>query len=115
MSSRREQIRSVWEQTLGHGHFTDDESFSVVGGRCLLAAQVTARINRVAPARIAVRDLFDHPTVTSVAALIASRTVRARRGVVPSRLSPSLGCAGSPRVGYRSATHQRKRGPRIWP
>ncbi|MFI0714482.1 acyl carrier protein [Streptomyces inhibens] len=75
MSSQREQIRSVWEQTLGHGNFTDDESFFAVGGHSLLAAQVTARINRVAPARIAVRDLFDHPTVTSLAALIASRTV----------------------------------------
>ncbi|WP_431047264.1 phosphopantetheine-binding protein [Streptomyces sp. P1-3] len=75
MSPQREQIRSVWEQVLGHGDFTDDENFFAVGGHSLLAAQVAARINRVAPARVAARDLFDHPTVTALAALIASRTV----------------------------------------
>ncbi|WP_310723538.1 acyl carrier protein [Streptomyces sp. N2A] len=75
MSQQREQIRGVWEQVLGHGEFTDDENFFAVGGHSLLAAQVAARINRVTPTRIAVRDLFDHPTVAALDELIASRTV----------------------------------------
>ena len=73
MSPQREQIRSVWEQTLGHGNFADDENFFAVGGHSLVAAQVAARINRMTPARIAVRDLFDHPTIAALDALIASR------------------------------------------
>ncbi|MEW2071355.1 acyl carrier protein [Streptomyces sp. NPDC007346] len=76
MNKQREQIRGVWEQALGHGRFADNESFFAVGGHSLLAAQVTARINRVFPARIAVRDLFDHPTVDALTALIAYRTAQ---------------------------------------
>ncbi|MFI9327166.1 acyl carrier protein [Kitasatospora sp. NPDC052868] len=70
---QRETVRGVWEQALGHQGFGDDESFFTVGGHSLLAARVVARINRAAPARITVRDLFNHPTVGGLADLLATR------------------------------------------
>ncbi|MFF2045030.1 acyl carrier protein [Kitasatospora sp. NPDC058170] len=66
-------VRGVWEQALGHREFGDDESFFTVGGHSLLAARVVARINRGAPVRITVRDLFDHPTVGGLTDLLAAR------------------------------------------
>lgn len=72
---QRENVRGVWSQALGHEEFTDDESFFTVGGHSLLAARVVARINRGAPARITVRDLFNHPTVGGLADLLAARAV----------------------------------------
>ncbi|MEV0530529.1 acyl carrier protein [Kitasatospora sp. NPDC050463] len=70
---QRENVRAVWGQALGHEEFGDDESFFTVGGHSLLAARVVARINRAAPVRITVRDLFDHPTVGGLTDLLAAR------------------------------------------
>ncbi|MEV0381245.1 amino acid adenylation domain-containing protein [Nonomuraea sp. NPDC050643] len=92
-------VAAVWGELLdvaapdGAAIGIDDDFFDV-GGHSLLAIKVVARLRRVLPpgaAPIAVVDLFKHPTVRELAALVDG-TASASRGLLheltPRRTSP---------------------------
>lgn len=67
-------VLQCWSQLLGSASIGRDDDFFGVGGNSLLAARASARLQTVFAVRLGVRDLFDHPTASGLAACIRSRT-----------------------------------------
>ncbi|MEV1240493.1 amino acid adenylation domain-containing protein [Nonomuraea sp. NPDC049750] len=88
-------VAAVWAEALDMADFGVDDDFFGLGGHSLLAIKVVARLRRALPpgaAPIAVVDLFKHPTVRELAALVDG-TATASRGLLheltPRRTSPA--------------------------
>ncbi|MFF0609642.1 amino acid adenylation domain-containing protein [Nocardia tengchongensis] len=89
-------VAQVFAEVLGTLRVGVDHSFFELGGNSLSATKVVARVNAVLGAAIALRDLFDAPTVAELAARVAqgdggpgrrALTVRTRPERIP--LSPA--------------------------
>ncbi|MGW4633314.1 amino acid adenylation domain-containing protein [Nocardia sp. NPDC004415] len=63
-----ESVAAVFAEVLGSDHVSVDESFFELGGNSLSATKVVARVNSALGCGIALRDLFDAPTVAQLAA-----------------------------------------------
>ncbi|MFC8042639.1 amino acid adenylation domain-containing protein [Nocardia sp. NPDC057353] len=89
-----EAVAAVFAEVLGAERVSADQSFFELGGNSLSATKVVARVNAALGSRIALRDLFDAPTVAQLAARVvpagAGGTALAA-GVRPDRipLSPA--------------------------
>ncbi|WP_034087165.1 non-ribosomal peptide synthetase/MFS transporter [Streptacidiphilus albus] len=67
-------VATVWCEVLELDRVGAEDDFFALGGHSLLATQVVARIRRAFPeigGRIRVVDVFKHPTVAKIAALLA--------------------------------------------
>jgi acyl transferase domain-containing protein len=58
---------------LGPGDFDHDESFFDLGGDSLTAARFLVQVRRIYPVKLALRSMFEAPTVGAFAALIEER------------------------------------------
>ncbi|MER6944217.1 amino acid adenylation domain-containing protein [Nonomuraea sp. NPDC000554] len=88
-------VSAVWTDVLDGAGFGIDDDFFDVGGHSLLAIKVVARLRRELPpgsSPIAVVDLFKHPTIRELAALVDG-TATASRGLLheltPRRARPA--------------------------
>lgn len=63
------EVAGIWREVLGHANFGMHDRFFEVGGHSLLALQVIQRLEAAWRRRVAVRELFEHPTVASLACL----------------------------------------------
>ncbi|EPY10990.1 amino acid adenylation domain-containing protein [Paenibacillus alvei A6-6i-x] len=61
-----ELVSAVWSQLLGVERIGIYDSFFELGGHSLLAAQAVSRLREVFGVEVAVRDLFQHPTIESL-------------------------------------------------
>ncbi|WP_044358217.1 phosphopantetheine-binding protein, partial [Paenibacillus sp. E194] len=61
-----ELVSAVWCQLLGVERIGIYDSFFDLGGHSLLAAQAVSRLREVFGVEVAVRDLFQHPTLESL-------------------------------------------------
>ncbi|KJR05340.1 non-ribosomal peptide synthetase, partial [Gordonia sihwensis] len=68
-----EILAGVFAEVLGVSRAGSTDGFFDLGGNSLSATRVTARVNAVLGADLAVRDVFDAPTVAGLAALIDAR------------------------------------------
>jgi len=99
-------IAAVWREVLGVVEVGIDTSFFDAGGSSLLLVRVRYRLEQILGRRIAVVDLFRHPTIRALAAsledpasmgsrmLSARDRARARRSVPIGR--PRTGATGPP-------------------
>ncbi|MGW5917630.1 amino acid adenylation domain-containing protein [Nocardia fluminea] len=71
-----EAVAAVFADVLGSERVSVDQSFFELGGNSLSATKVVARVNSALGATIALRDLFDAPSV----AQLSSRVVPAAEG-----------------------------------
>ncbi len=74
-------IAAVWQQVLGTDRVGADDDFFALGGHSLLATQVVAKLRSVTEntgAQIGVMDIFQHPTVAGLAALVEAGADRQR-------------------------------------
>ncbi|MDO3645793.1 non-ribosomal peptide synthetase [Nocardia mangyaensis] len=80
-----ESVAEVFADVLGSDRVSVDQSFFELGGNSLSATKVVARVNSSLGATIALRDLFDAPTVAQLSARIvpAAEGVRGRPALAP--------------------------------
>jgi len=74
-------IAAVWQQVLGTDRVGAHDDFFALGGHSLLATQVVAKLRSVTEntgAQIGVMDIFQHPTVAGLAALVDAGADRQR-------------------------------------
>ncbi|NEW29648.1 non-ribosomal peptide synthetase [Nocardia cyriacigeorgica] len=82
-------VAEVFADVLGSERVGADESFFELGGNSLSATRVVARVNAALGSTIALRDLFDAPTVAQLSARIVPATDGARgRFVLAPRVRP---------------------------
>jgi iturin family lipopeptide synthetase A len=63
-------LRGIWAEALGHDDVGMDDSFFGIGGNSLHAARLVNRVEAVLGKRLRLRDIFDYPTVTEMAAYL---------------------------------------------
>ena len=68
-----ELIADVWSQVLGIQRIGLHDSFFELGGHSLLATQVVARLRQALGYEVAVRAIFEYPTLASLAASLEAR------------------------------------------
>lgn len=66
-------IVEIWKEALMLREVGIDESFFDLGGDSLAATRAFARMNKLFHAELSLGDMFDYPTIASLAALIHSR------------------------------------------
>jgi amino acid adenylation domain-containing protein len=69
-------IAAAWSDILKVPQPRAEDDFFDLGGDSLLATRIVARLKRELDVPLHVRDLFDHPTVRGLAAVIAARQDR---------------------------------------
>ncbi|MGW0635375.1 amino acid adenylation domain-containing protein [Nocardia salmonicida] len=65
-----EIVAGVFAELLGMARVGADDDYFALGGNSLLATRAIARINEALDAQLAIRDLFETPTVSALAARI---------------------------------------------
>jgi amino acid adenylation domain-containing protein len=84
-----ELVAAIWGELLGRDAAAGGDSFFELGGHSLLATQLLSRLRTVFGMELALREVFEHPTLAGLAA----RVEAARRGgaeAAPSRPAPPL-------------------------
>jgi amino acid adenylation domain-containing protein len=66
-------IAALWEEVLGVEAVGRTDEFFELGGHSLMGIQLIARLQERFPVKVAVDDLFDQPTVASLAELVEAR------------------------------------------
>jgi acyl carrier protein len=68
-----ETLAQIWKQVLRLDCVGVDDDFFDIGGDSLYATQVVIRVNRAFGVDLAVRAIFDAPTIASLGALLSER------------------------------------------
>ena len=69
-----DQVAGIVCELLGLPAVDADDNIFVVGGHSMLAMQLVARVKQVFGVRLTLRQVFDKPTVSGIAATVVERT-----------------------------------------
>lgn len=87
------QLAGIWSRLLAVPGIGPRDDFFLLGGHSLLAGQCVAEVEEALAVELALRDLFDAPTLEAFAARVdAART----RAAAPEPLAPQEAAAPSP-------------------
>jgi amino acid adenylation domain-containing protein/non-ribosomal peptide synthase protein (TIGR01720 family) len=64
------RLHAIWSAVLGRSDLGVDSNFFDFGGHSLKALQITGQIHRILGVQVALRQLFDHPTIAELSRLI---------------------------------------------
>ncbi|MFE9249106.1 amino acid adenylation domain-containing protein [Streptomyces sp. NPDC007088] len=87
LTPQEELLAGIFAEVLGRSVVGPHDSFFELGGHSLLAMRVISRVRAVLGAEIAVRTLFEHPTVAGLARVLDAPG-QSRPPVVPVRERP---------------------------
>ncbi|HEX7242812.1 MAG TPA: beta-ketoacyl synthase N-terminal-like domain-containing protein, partial [Longimicrobiaceae bacterium] len=96
-------VASVWEEVLGVPGVGVADNFFDLGGHSLLLVQVHARLQERFPGRIALTELFAHPTLGALAAHLAHRAAPKVPAAPPARPAFARPEARRPRAPHAGA------------
>ena len=69
-SETEKAIAAIWKDLLGRSQVSVHDDFFALGGHSLLATQVMTRIGKTLGVRLAMRQLFENPTICGLAACV---------------------------------------------
>ncbi|USG66581.1 amino acid adenylation domain-containing protein [Brevibacillus ruminantium] len=75
-NEKEQAIVSIWLEKLGVQKIGTQDHFFELGGHSLLAVQIISAINQRFGAKLYVKDLFEHPTVETLAEVLDRRLSR---------------------------------------
>lgn len=70
INQTEEKVLSVWQQKMDINRIGTNDDFFELGGHSLLAVQVVSQINTLFNIQIAVKDIFENPTISSLSTVI---------------------------------------------
>jgi FkbH-like protein len=74
LSNKAEELLAdIWKELLGYEWIGADDNFFELGGSSLKAITLVSRIFRESDAEVSISDIFEHPTISSLAELIDIR------------------------------------------
>ena len=88
------QLAKIWEELLKRKEVGVEQNFFELGGHSLLVLQVMARIRRMFEVELAVRTMFEEPTIAGLAKEIEKAQalgLKAKMPVLERRPAPELG------------------------
>ncbi len=80
-------LAAIWSEVLNLPRVGLDDNFFIVGGNSLSAIQVVSRIRRTLKVEVALRSLFDAPTLGALS-LVVEQAMQAGRGAVLPPIRP---------------------------
>jgi yersiniabactin nonribosomal peptide synthetase len=89
-SVTEQAVAEIWQDLLQVAEVSRDTGFFELGGDSLTAIRVAQRIDRRFGVELTLRQLFDHPTLTQVAALIDELTLVTDDRDAPVRLEEGV-------------------------
>ncbi|MFE7467340.1 amino acid adenylation domain-containing protein, partial [Streptomyces sp. NPDC057499] len=103
-----EALAALWCEVLGIERVGADDDFFALGGHSLLATRVVSRVRERLGVPLAVRDLFDTPRLSGLAAAADAAALTARAGGdVPA--GPDLRVTPAPRTGPLPLSYAQER------
>ena len=108
-----EQVAEIWAQVLGLDQVGIHDNFFALGGHSLSATQIISRVRNAFQVEVALRGVFERPTVAEFAALItyqlAAKTEPAEVAHLVAEVETSL-----EEVAQQRRTGQTARKPPLW-
>jgi amino acid adenylation domain-containing protein len=84
-----ELVAGIWGELLGREGAAGEDSFFDLGGHSLLATQLLSRLRAVFGVELALREVFEQPTLAGIAARVEAARM-AGSGTAPRRPAPPL-------------------------
>ncbi|MBZ0256695.1 amino acid adenylation domain-containing protein, partial [bacterium] len=78
------QLADIWREVLNRGSIGVHDRFFEIGGHSLKAMQIASRIHKRLGVKLALRDLFAHPTIAELAALVRESAQDEYRSIEPA-------------------------------
>ncbi len=88
-------LATLWSEVLGVDRVGNRDDFFELGGHSLLATRLVSRIRAAFGIDLALRDLFEQPTIASLAPLLEDQLTRGRSSAAPP-IRPTSRTEGAP-------------------